>query len=96
MKAIIGWMQRLLGRQPWCVRWAVKVRNQAEVLIEIGLSPHLWASARNGEHLLLSRLAGSIRRFVDVGALATHCRERVKAFDLGATVYSVARVWNHG
>lgn len=68
MKPIIGWMQRLLGREPWCVRWAVKVRNQAEVLIEIGLSPHLWDSARNGEHLLLSRLAGSIRRFVDVGA----------------------------
>lgn len=42
-------------------------------------------------------LAGAIAHVRDKReALAARCRERVKAFDLGATVDTVAEIWNHG
>lgn len=68
MKTVIGWFQTKLGRLPGVVRLAVKVRNQAEIIVEKGLSPHLWDSVRNGEYALLDRLGALIERFVDVGA----------------------------
>lgn len=64
---VLGSLHRVLGTTEWGTHLALKLRNQCDAVLRARLSDGRDPE-RNGEILLLSRIAPSAHYFIDVGA----------------------------
>ncbi len=67
IRSAIGRLQNALGRHPWAVAAAVKLRNQCEMVIGSHLGEN-GPPELNGEERLIDLVAPAANTFIDVGA----------------------------